>query len=187
MNRPSFNICVFCGSQPGLDPVYNATAGALGVSLAERHIGLVYGGAAIGLMGSVATGGQASGGYVAGVLPMTLLAYDIAHPGLSALTIVPSIHERKVLMYQLADAFIMLPGGVGTLEEFFETVTWAQLGLHTKPIGLLNVSGFFTPLLAYLDHAVQTGFIPIAVRKMVHVCNEVESLLDILYQLNAEE
>jgi hypothetical protein len=138
-------------------------------------------------MGSVANGCLASGGYVAGVLPETLLAYDIVHPGLSALTITPSIHERKALMYHLANAFIVLPGGVGTLEEFFETVTWAQLGMHTKPIGLLNVSGFFTPLLAYLDHAVQTGFIPIAVWKLVHVCNEVESLLDLLYRRSAEE
>jgi cytokinin riboside 5'-monophosphate phosphoribohydrolase len=159
MNRPILNVGVFCGSQPGIRPEYSQAAYALGVALAQRSIGLIYGGASIGLMGMVADGCLSAGGHVLGILPDVLVDYEIAHEGLASLTITGSMHERKAAMYQGADAFIVLPGGIGTLEELFEVVTWAQIGIHAKPIALLNVAGFFDPLMHYLDHASSEGFI----------------------------
>jgi uncharacterized protein (TIGR00730 family) len=165
-------VAVFCGSQTGLHPVYGQTAYALGQALAQRSIGLIYGGASIGLMGRVADGCLSAGGHVVGVLPNALLPYEIVHRGIASLAITETMHERKALMYQRADAFIILPGGVGTLEELFEVVTWAHIGIHAKPIALLNVAGFFDPLLAYLHHAGAAGFITPAFHTFAQVYTE---------------
>ena len=153
-------ICVFCGSSSGTRPAYGEMARSLGTELARRELGLVYGGSSVGLMGMLADAVLAAGGEVIGVLPRGLFRREVAHTGLTELREVESMHERKALMAQLADAFIALPGGYGTLDELFEMVTWAQLGLHAKPIGLLDAEQFFAPLLAFLRYVAQEGFIP---------------------------
>ena len=153
-------ICVFAGSNYGNRPEYRQAAQALGQELAARGLGLVYGGAGVGLMGVIADTVLAHGGEVIGVIPRGLFKREIAHSGLTKLYEVGSMHERKALMADLADGFIALPGGFGTFDELFEITTWAQLGLHNKPIGLLDVAGYFTPLLALITHASTEGFIP---------------------------
>ncbi len=153
-------ICVFAGSNYGNRPEYRQAAQALGQELAARGLGLVYGGAGVGLMGVIADTVLARGGEVIGVIPRGLFKREIAHSGLTQLHEVGSMHERKALMADLADGFIALPGGFGTFDELFEITTWAQLGLHNKPIGLLDVAGYFTPLLALITHASTEGFIP---------------------------
>ncbi len=153
-------ICVFAGSSRGLRPEYGEAAAALGRELAARGIALVYGGASRGLMGAIADSALAAGGEVIGVLPKGLFATEVAHTGLTELREVGSMHERKALMADLASAFIALPGGFGTFDELFEVVTWAQIGIHRKPIGLLDVEGYFEPLLALVRHATHEGFIP---------------------------
>lgn len=172
MSRSGFTVAVFCGAQPGVRPEYGRAAHALGAALARQSIGLIYGGAAIGLMGLVADGCLAGGGRVAGVLPDSLVPYEIAHDGLGSLTITGTMHERKATIYRGADAFVVLPGGVGTLDELFEVVTWAQIGIHGKPIALWNVRGFFDPLLRYLDHAGAEGFIRPSFRFCARVYEE---------------
>jgi uncharacterized protein (TIGR00730 family) len=152
-------ICVFCGSSPGRRPEYCAAAEELAAELVRRNIGLVYGGGNVGLMGIIADAVLRAGGDVQGVIPEHLMALEVGHKGLTKLHVVHSMHERKALMADLSDAFIALPGGFGTLEEFCEVVTWTQLGLHAKPCGILNVLGFYSPLLAMLDHAVQERFL----------------------------
>src|SRR5579863_505970 len=153
-------ICVFTGSNYGNRPEYRRSARALGEELARRGLGLVYGGASVGLMGVVADAVLAKGGEAIGVIPRGLFKREVAHRGLTQLHEVGSMHERKAMMADLADGFIALPGGLGTFDELFEITTWAQIGLHTKPIGLLNVADFFTPLLALVAHATAEGFIP---------------------------
>ena len=148
-------VCVFSGSSPGADIAYRAAAIDLGHGLVDRGIELVYGGAHVGLMGVLADAALEGGGRVTGVIPQSLVEREIAHPGLSDLRIVDSMHERKALMAELADAFVALPGGIGTLEELFEVYTWNQLGLHAKPLGLFNVRGYFDGLVRFLDHAVE--------------------------------
>ncbi|MBW4636306.1 MAG: TIGR00730 family Rossman fold protein [Iphinoe sp. HA4291-MV1] len=182
MQRPTFNICVFCGSQSGTKPVYQTIASVLGKKMAQRQIGLVYGGASIGLMGTIATECLEAGGYAVGVLPEILVPYEIAHPGLSLLLNTTSMHERKAMMYKLSNAFVALPGGIGTLDELFEIVTWAQLDIHKKPVVLLNIAGFFNPLLTYLDHTVKEGFVSDKVRALIRVYDDVELMLDNLAQ-----
>ena len=152
-------LCVFSGSSPGAHPDYAEAARELGRSLAERGIGLVYGGAHVGLMGVLADSALESGGEVVGVIPQALVEREIAHPGVSDLRVVGTMHERKALMADLADGFIALPGGTGTLDELFEVYTWTQLGLHSKPLGLLDVRGYYAQLAAFLDHAVQERFL----------------------------
>jgi hypothetical protein len=152
-------IVVFCGSSPGLRPQYTERGAELGRLLAERRIGVVYGGASVGMMGAVADAALAAGGEVIGVIPRRLLEAEIAHAGLSELRIVETMHERKALMAELSDAVIALPGGTGTLDELFEMLTWSQLGLHRKPIGLLDVADYWTALLAMLDHMVAERFL----------------------------
>jgi uncharacterized protein (TIGR00730 family) len=147
-------ICVYCGSSPGASPAYAAAAAEVGRELAGRGIGLVYGGGNVGLMGTVADAALAAGGEAIGVIPEALVAREVAHSGLTELHVVESMHERKALMADLADAFVALPGGLGTLEELFEILTWAQLGLHRKPSGLVNVAGYYDGLVAFLAHAV---------------------------------
>ena len=160
-------VCVFCGSSLGSRPEYEATARQLGTLLAERHIGLVYGGAHVGLMGAIADAVLAAGGEVIGVIPESLVRKEIAHQGLGDLRVVGSMHERKALMAELGDGFIALPGGCGTFEEFFEIVTWAQLGMHSKPIAMLNIAGYYDPLLALLDQSITEKFVKLEHRQLV--------------------
>lgn len=160
-------LCVFCGANSGHDPRYLDAAAALGRSIAQAGLGLVYGGASIGLMGAVADAALAEGGEVIGVIPQTLVAREVAHHGLSDLRVVTSMHERKALMADLSDGFIALPGGVGTLEELFEVWTWSHLGLHRKPCGLLDVAGFYSGLGRFIDHVQQEGFLRDGVRDML--------------------
>jgi len=153
------SVCVFCGSQPGVRPEYEAQARALGALLARQGISLVYGGGHVGLMGAVADAALAAGGKVVGVIPEHLMRPEIAHQGLTELHVVDTMHTRKRMMAERADAFVVLPGGYGTFEEMFEMVTWLQLQLHAKPVGVLNVEGYYDHLLAFLRHASQEGFI----------------------------
>jgi uncharacterized protein (TIGR00730 family) len=171
-------VCVFCGSSPGADPRYVQMAEQLGELLAARGLGLVYGGASVGLMGALADAALRRGGQVIGVIPRALADKELAHAGLSELRVVGSMHERKALMADLSDAFIALPGGLGTLEEFCEIATWAQLGLHRKPCGLLDVNGYFESLIAFLDRAVAERFIRAEHRAIVLRATDPESLLD---------
>jgi uncharacterized protein (TIGR00730 family) len=172
------SLCVFCGSSPGARPDYAATARMLGASLARRAVRLVYGGARVGLMRELADAVLHAGGEVTGVIPESLRAREVAHTDLRDLRIVGSMHERKALMSDLADGFLAIPGGVGTLEEFFEMWTWAQLGIHRKPCGLLNVRGYFDGLLTFLDHAVTERFLRLDHRAMVLVDDDAERLLE---------
>lgn len=171
-------ICVFTGSSQGRRPEYAAAATELAAALLARRIGLVYGGAHVGLMGLVADAVIAGDGEVIGVIPEALVAKEVAHTGLPDLRIVASMHERKALMSDLSDGFIAMPGGIGTFEEFFEVLTWAQLGLHRKPCGLLNVAGYYDGLLMFLDHAVGQGFLRTEHRAMILVSDDANDLLD---------
>jgi uncharacterized protein (TIGR00730 family) len=173
-------ICVFCGSSIGNRPAYAAAAVALGGLLAKKKIGLVYGGGNVGLMGVIADAVLDAGGEVIGVIPHALAEREIEHRRLTQLHVVDSMHIRKAMMADLADAFIAMPGGVGTFEEFFEAVTWTQLGLHRKPCGLLNVAGFYTPLAAFIDQAVSEGFIKPVHRASIVVDDDAERLLGTL-------
>jgi len=170
-------ICVFCGSRPGLKPAYRAAAEALGQLLAERGIELIYGGGNVGLMGVVADACLAAGGRVVGVIPRALLEWEVGHEGLSRLEVVDSMHARKARMAELADAFIALPGGLGTFEELFEILTWAQLGFHNKPVGLLNVEAYYLPLIQMLERGVDEGFMKIENRGLLLVEDNLFTLL----------
>ena len=160
-------VCVFCGSSTGLRREYRAAAEELASQLARQGIGVVFGGGCVGLMGVVADAALAHGGHVTGVIPTSLVARELAHRGLPDLRVVSSMHERKALMAELSDAFVALPGGFGTFEEFCEAVTWTQLGLHRKPCGLLNVGGFYDALLALIDRSAADGFIKAQNRSIV--------------------
>ncbi|MBD2055186.1 TIGR00730 family Rossman fold protein [Oculatella sp. FACHB-28] len=175
-------VCVFCGSNQGANPAYGFAAEQLGKLLAQQNIGLVYGGGKVGLMGTVADAALAAGGEVIGVIPQALADREIAHTGLSKLHIVASMHERKALMSDYADAFIALPGGMGTLEEFAEVLTWGQLGLHQKPCGLLNIEGYYNSLIAFFNQAVQAQFVRPEHRSAVIEAQTCEELLDKLNQ-----
>ena len=170
-------LCVFCGSSLGDAPAYAAAARELGTTLARRGIGLVYGGASVGLMGAVADAALAAGGDVIGVIPEALVRKEVAHGGPVDLRIVGSMHERKALMAELSCGFVALPGGIGTLEELFEVWTWAQLGYHAKPCALLNVDGFYDPLIAFLDNVVERQFLKPPHRAMLIVADEPKELL----------
>jgi uncharacterized protein (TIGR00730 family) len=175
-------VAVFAGSNPGSQVEYCAAARELGQALVRRQIGLVYGGARVGLMGAMADAVLAARGDVTGVIPEALVAKEVAHTGLSDLRVVASMHERKAVMADLADGFIALPGGWGTLEELFEVLTWGQLGLHQKPCGLLNVRGFFDGLLSFIDHSIDERFVRRENRSMVLVANSPDTLLEQLEQ-----
>lgn len=170
-------FCVFCGASSGRLPVYAEAAGLLGRRLAESGIGLVYGGASVGLMGTVADAALAHGGEVIGVIPRALADKEIAHHGLTELHVVGSMHERKAMMADLSDGFIALPGGIGTLEELFEVWTWAQLGYHAKPAALLDVNGFYDRLQSFIDHVVEEGFLKPVHRSMLIAASDVDALL----------
>lgn len=178
------SICIFTGSSSGKSPRYLEAAQGLGQTIAKRGMGVVYGGATIGLMGAVADACLEGGGEVVGVIPKALASLEVAHTGLTELHIVGSMHERKALMAERSDGFIALPGGLGTLDELFEIWTWAQLGEHQKPVALLNVEGFFEPLLAYLDHVVEEGFIKPDHRAMLIVANTASEALDAMASYN---
>jgi uncharacterized protein (TIGR00730 family) len=171
-------ISVFCGSSPGARPVYGQAADELGRLLVEQGIGLVYGGGHVGLMGRLADAVLAQGGEAIGVLPEALVAKEIGHPGLSELRVVGSMHERKALMAELADGFVALPGGLGTVEELFEVYTWAQLGLHRKPCALLDVEGYYEGIARFLAHAVEERFLREDHRAMLIVDPDPRTLLD---------
>jgi uncharacterized protein (TIGR00730 family) len=173
-------VCVFCGSSAGTQPEYRESAESLARELAARGIGLVFGGGCVGLMGVVADAALAAGAEAIGVIPQHLVDREIAHRGLTDLRVVHSMHERKALMAELSDAFIALPGGFGTFEEFCEVVTWTQLGLHRKRCGLLNVRGFYDPLLALFDRAMADGFIKPSNRELVVSQATPSALLDAL-------
>ena len=171
-------LCVFCGSSDGARAEYVATARQVGETLARRRIELVYGGGRVGLMGAVADAALAAGGTAVGVIPDALVAREVAHRGLTDLRVVSSMHERKALMADLADGFIALPGGFGTLEEYCEILTWAQLGLHRKPCGILNVAGYYDPLLALFDRFTAERFVRPDSRALVLVEETIAALLD---------
>ena len=171
-------LAIFCGSNPGARPEYKAVTRSFGNALCERGIEVVYGGSSVGLMAVLADTMLEAGGGITGVIPRMLVDREVANTALSDLRIVESMHERKSLMAELADGFVALPGGIGTLEEFFEIWTWAQLGMHEKPCGLLNVAGYFDPLLSFLDRAVDEGFVRQVHREMVIVESDPEALID---------
>jgi uncharacterized protein (TIGR00730 family) len=172
------HICVFCGSSSGVRPVYAETAQVLGRLMVKRNLGLVYGGGNVGLMGTIADAVTVGGGRVVGVIPEALMKRELAHRGVAELLVVQSMHERKAKMAELSDAFIAMPGGFGTFEEFCEILTWAQLGLHRKPCGILNVEGFYDPLLSLFDQAVTEGFLHPENRQLVIQETDPERLLD---------
>jgi uncharacterized protein (TIGR00730 family) len=174
---PLGRLCVFTGSSAGADPAYAAAAEELARAAADAGLGIVYGGASVGLMGVLADAGLAAGAEVTGVIPQALVEREIAHPGVADLRVVASMHYRKALMADLADAFVALPGGAGTLEELFEVYTWSQLGLHAKPCGLLNVRGYYDGLVAFLDHAVAEGFLRPEHRATLLVGSDAAGLL----------
>lgn len=172
------SICVFCGASIGTNPAYREAAVALGEAIARRGMTLVYGGGAVGLMGTVADAAMAAGGEVIGIIPESLMNAEIGHKGLSRLEVVDGMHARKARMAELSDAFIALPGGLGTLEELFEVWTWGQLGYHAKPLGLLDVNGFYEKLGGFLDHIVEEGFVRPAHRAMLLLAQQADQLLD---------
>ena len=172
------SVAVYCGSNSGFDPAYTQAAASLGRTLADRGISLVFGGGDVGLMGVVASAVLDNGGEAHGVITESLRAMEIARAGLTSLRVVETMHERKAAMADAADAFIMLPGGFGTFDEFFEVLTWTQLGIHAKPCGILDTAGFFTPLRALIDGAVTAGFVHPAHRDMVIIDDAPARLLD---------
>ncbi|MBO8172118.1 MAG: TIGR00730 family Rossman fold protein [Bacillaceae bacterium] len=183
MNR----ICIFCGSRSGVKPVYQEAAREMGKALARQHIGLVYGGSGIGLMGILAEAVLEGGGDVIGVIPRSLMEREIAHQKLTDLHVVHNMHERKALMYELSDGFIAMPGGIGTLEEFFEIYTWNAIGEHQKPFGLLNVHDYYGQLLDLLDHMVEEDFLRREVRNRVLVEREPDQMIRLLKEAQSHE
>lgn len=179
------SICVYCGSSLGKSEIYLSAAKSLANELVSRNIALVYGGASVGIMGQLADTVLAQGGEVIGVIPRSLFDKEIAHSGLTELQVVDSMHERKAMMEQLSDGFIALPGGMGTLEELFEILTWAQLGFHTKPCGVLNVAGYYDGLLQFLDHTVDQAYVRPAHRELLLTEHDPASLLSKFDQYQA--
>jgi uncharacterized protein (TIGR00730 family) len=179
-NQPKRRVAVYCGSADGSDPAYLAEARALGSAIAGAGMGLVYGGATVGLMGAVADAAMAGGVEVIGVLPAVLFDREIGHDGITSLERVDSMHERKARMAALADAFLVLPGGYGTLEEMLEAVTWAQLGLHAKPVVLINTAGYWDGLLAFLDTAVAEGFLKAENRALLRVAANARAAVELV-------
>lgn len=171
------SVCVYCGASPGVRKSYTAAAEKMGQLSAQKGIRLIYGGGNVGLMGTIATSALDIGGEVIGVIPQSLIDREWAHLGLTELKVVQTMHERKAMMEQLSDAFVAIPGGFGTLDELFEIITWAQLQFHSKPIGLLNVDGYFDPLIAFMDQAVREGFVRAEHREMIVIDTDADNLL----------
>jgi uncharacterized protein (TIGR00730 family) len=179
-------VCVFCGASSGRVPAYADAARAFGAALAGRGLGLVYGGGHVGLMGAVADGALGAGGEVIGVIPQELVDRELAHDGVTELRVVGSLHERKALMAELSDAFVALPGGFGTLDELMEQLTWSQLGLHAKPVALLDVEGYWRPLIALARHATEEGFVRESDLATIAVGDDPEGILDRLQRMTRE-
>ncbi len=177
---PPFSVCVYCGSRLGTKPAYRALAQALGAAIGRRGWQLVYGGGRAGLMGEVAEATLAAGGTVVGVIPDSLMKLEVGHAGLTELHVVDTMHQRKQLMAERSDAFIAMPGGIGTFEELFEVWTWRHLGYHDRPLGLLEAAGYWAPMVAFLRHAVAEGFMGDDQMAMLHIDDDVERLLDTL-------
>ena len=173
-----FSVCVYCGSRPGARPAYRALAEALGTAIGRRGWQLVYGGGRAGLMGIVADATLAAGGRVVGVIPDSLMRLEVGHAGLSELHVVQTMHQRKQMMAERSDAFIAMPGGIGTFEELFEVWTWRHLGYHDRPLGLLDTEGFWAPMLGFLRHAVTEGFMGDDQMAMLHSDDQIDRLLD---------
>ncbi|HET6209317.1 MAG TPA: TIGR00730 family Rossman fold protein [Jatrophihabitans sp.] len=182
----TFRVCVFCGASAGRSGEYVSIGRALGAELGRQGMGLVYGAGGVGMMGAVADGALAAGAEVIGVIPQALLDRENGRSDLTELRVVRTMHERKALMHELADAFVVLPGGLGTLDEMFETVTWSQLGLQHKPLVVLNVGGYYTPLAAWLTHAVAEGFLSLADQSLVRLVDSIDELWPVLRGLPAE-
>lgn len=182
MTTAAFSMCVYCGSRPGVDPLYRAVAQEVGTWIGEHGGQLVYGGGHNGLMGTVADATLAAGGRVIGVIPQALVEKEWAHRGCTELHIVETMHERKAMMAENADIFLALPGGIGTMEEFFEVWTWRQLGYHDKPVGLLNTAGFYNSLLAFLSSTVQSGLMNEWQMDLIHTGDNAPALLEALVQ-----
>jgi uncharacterized protein (TIGR00730 family) len=178
IERSLNRVCVFCGTNAGARPAYGVAARELGRVLAEQNIELVYGGASVGIMGELADSVQEHGGHVTGIIPQQLMEKEAAHTGIRDLIVVASMHQRKSQMADMSDGFIALPGGIGTLEGFFEILTWGQLGIHAKPSGILNIEGYFDGLTGFLDHAVQEGFFTQDHRDAILVESTPGNLLD---------
>jgi uncharacterized protein (TIGR00730 family) len=176
--KPPFTLCVYCGSRGGTLPEFTTAAREVGQAIGERGWGLVYGGGRVGLMGVVADAALEAGAHVVGVIPQSLQEREVGHQGLSELHVVDTMHQRKQLMAQHADAFVALPGGIGTLEELFEVWTWRQLGYHDRPIGLLNTAGYFDPLIAFLTQTVTADFVSTGTLSMLQVGSEPAELLE---------
>jgi uncharacterized protein (TIGR00730 family) len=174
---PLKRLCIYCGSTPGIRPEYSAAAEAMGRGCAARGITVVYGGGKVGMMGSVADAALAGGGKVIGVIPRSMVAQERGHDGVTELIVVESMHERKRRMAELADGFVALPGGIGTLEEIIEIFTWLKLGYHAKPVGLLNTAGYYTPLLRLLEHMRDEAFLSVSHREQLIVADEVEQMM----------
>ena len=179
----NFSICVYCGSRPGADPRFAQSARDTGAVIGSQGWELVYGGGKVGLMGMVADATLSAGGTVYGVIPQNLMDKEVGHPGLTELHVVDNMHTRKSMMFERADAFVALPGGIGTFEELFEIWTWYQLGVHHKPFGLLNVAGYYDPLIAMLDSMVAQGFLNPAVRGLLQVGTDAGELLQRIHRL----
>lgn len=177
------NVCVFCGASPGTDPALVETARRLGEALAAAGLGLVFGGGGVGMMGAVSDGVLGAGGSVTGVIPQALFDREAGRTDLQDLHVVPTMHERKAMMYELSGAFVTLPGGLGTLDELFETLTWSQLGFHAKPSFVLDTGGYYAPLRQLLDHAVEQGFVARADRALVTFVSDVDELVAALVQV----
>lgn len=179
-------VCVFCGASSGRSPAYAEAAAAFGVALARRGLGLVFGGGRVGLMGAVADGALGAGGEAIGVIPQSLVDRELAHGGLTELHVVGSLHERKALMADLSDAFVALPGGFGTLDELMEQLTWSQLGIHHKPVGLLDVGEYWLPLITLARHATEEGFVREQDLAAIAVGDDADGVLDALERLERE-
>ena len=181
------SLCLFCGASPGADPANRDAAASFGTTLAQQNIRLIYGGGSVGLMGVAADACLAAGGEVVGVIPRMLMEKEVGHAGVTQMYVVETMHERKALMTELSDGFIALPGGYGTLDELFESLTWLQLAYHTKPIGLLNVNQFFDGLITFLDHATDERFLRDLHRQSLQVDTNLETLLNKLRQAEAPD
>ena len=182
----ALSLCVYCGSRSGADPAYESAARAVGTGIGRRGWQLVYGGGRAGLMGSLADAALAAGARVVGVIPRSLMQRELGHGGITELHVVQTMHERKRLMADRSDAFLALPGGIGTFEELFEAWTWRQLGYHAKPVGLLDVAGYYGGLTDFLQHTVRQGFVPQAQHALLQVGGDVDGLLDRLGSLAAQ-
>lgn len=180
-------LCLFCGSSPGSEPAYLESAKDFGRQLAERGIGLVYGGGSVGLMGAAADAALAAGGEVIGIIPQAIRDLEVDHKGCTQMHVVESMHIRKQMMHDLSDGFVTLPGGHGTFDELFETITWLQLGYHRKPVALLNVAGYYDPLLGMLDHALNQGFLTPFVRELLMAGEDLGDLLDRMLDWDAPD